>query len=266
MVRGLSLEYGCRRERLDPTLRRAFVQLDADDDTRRWIDDCFARPHRPLALRARSLAGKVMSDYDANGLVGTHDMRVLGTSQWRRLLGQERVGGRLLDIGAGDGHVTATLAPLFDEIVTTELSRPMARRLRRRGWTCHEQDLATDDVSGAPYDAVTMLNVLDRTARPLTLTERVRQIVDARGFVVVAVPLPLRAHVHVGPVTVDPEELLPVAQGWEMQANALAEYVFEPCGFRVRSLSRAPYLCRGGPRRPVTTLDDAIFVLAPTAA
>lgn len=265
-MRGLGFEYGCRRERLAPALRRAFVQLDADDDTRAWIDDCFARPHGPLALAARALAGKVMSDYDANGLVGTHDMRVLGTEQWRRLLGRERLGGRLLDVGAGDGHVTAALAPLFDEVVTTELSHPMARRLRRRGWTCHEVDLATADVPGAPYDAVAALNVLDRTATPITLVERVRQVVGAAGLVLIAVPLPLRPHVHVGPVTVDPEELLPVVEGWEAQASALADYVFEPCGLRVRALSRAPYLCRGGPDRPVVALDDAIFVLEPSTA
>ncbi len=261
LVRGLRLTYGCRLERLDPLLRRSFVQLAADADTRAWIDDCFARPHGPLAFAARALARKVLSDYDANALVGIHDMRVLGTAQWRRLLGMARVGGRLLDVGAGDGHVTATLAPLFDEVVATELSGPMARRLRRRGWSCHEVDVATEDLPGAPFDAVAALNVLDRTARPITLVERLRTLVVPGGVVLLAVPFPLRPHVHVGPATVDPEELLPVAEGWEAQANALVGDVFEPCGLRLRALARAPYLCRGGAARPVTFLDDAVFAL-----
>ena len=55
-------------------------------------------------MAALALARQVMGDYDANGMLGAHDMRVLGTDQWRRLLG-DRSELTLLDVGAGEGQV-----------------------------------------------------------------------------------------------------------------------------------------------------------------
>ncbi|MEM1413489.1 MAG: methyltransferase, partial [Myxococcota bacterium] len=224
----------------------------------------------------RAMARKVMSDYDANGVAGTHDMRVLGAAQWRELLAQAGVTSpprRLLDVGAGEGNVTATLTELLGperepgDVVTTELSGPMARRLRKRGWRCHEVDLATAELPGdeAPFDLVGLLNVIDRTSRPLTLLERLRPL--TRGVLLLAVPLPVRPHVHMGPVTMAPEERLPSPLGgresFEAGASALAELAFRPTGWHVAAFARAPYLCRGGASQPVIALDDAVFVLRP---
>lgn len=271
--RGLSLRYGADPRALGP-LAASFTRLDADPSTRAWIDDCFARPVGAVQLAARSLARHVMSDYDANGLVGTHDMRVLGTDQWRQLLDVATLtrlsNGRLLDVGAGDGNVTAELAPLVREVVATETSSGMAKRLRKRGWVTHEVDLVErglpDDAER--FDAIALLNVLDRTSRPLTLLERLRALAMPEARLLCAVPFPLRPHVHVGASTVDPDELLPrVPPGehvWERQAGAFAELLFPPLGWRVLRLARAPYLCRGPAKQPVLTLDDAIFVCAPT--
>ena len=99
--RDFELSYTCERDALSPALREVFVELDADASTRAWIDDCIARPHGAMITAARSVARKVMSDFDANGMLGAHDMRVLGTDQARHLLGCDRIGGRLLDVGAG---------------------------------------------------------------------------------------------------------------------------------------------------------------------
>lgn len=259
--RGVRATYGCNGDALAPALRQAFVTTTMDAETRSWIDDCIARPNGSLSVTAQALARRVMSDYDANGLVGTHDMRVLGTAQWRRVLGDSI--GRLLDVGAGDGHVTETLAPLASSITAIETSRNMAKRLRKRGWTCHEVDLATEPFpdADARFDCVALLNVIDRTARPITLLERLKPLLGNKGRLVVAVPFPLRPHVHVGPITVDPEELLPIAEGWEAQASTLAQLVFSPTGYQVEALTRAPYLCRGDREHPVAVLDDAVFVL-----
>lgn len=259
--RDVELRYGCDRAALSPALRERFVELDLDEATRAWIDGCHDSPHGAAVLAARAIARKVMSDFDANGMLGVFDMRVLGRAQWRRLLGGG-THGRLLDVGAGDGAVTAELAPLFDEVVTTELSRPMARRLRARGWACHEVDLARSDVPGGPFDAVALLNLIDRTNLPITILERAAAALAPGGRLLVAAPLPLSPHVHVGSVTVDPDEALPAdARTWEAAASELADLVLAPCGLEVRSLSRAPYLCRGGREQPVSILDDAVFVL-----
>lgn len=289
--RGLNLRYGADLRALGP-LASIFTRLDADPSTRTWLDDCFARPVGALQLAARAVARNVMSDYDANGLVGTHDMRVLGTDQWRQLLDVAALTrlstGRLLDVGAGDGNVTAELAPLVHEVVATETSSGMAKRLRKRGFTTYEVDLvertlpdearastpsvspntppAAEPSSKPRFEVIALLNVLDRTSRPLTLLERLRSLAAGDGRLLCAVPFPLRPHVHVGSSTVDPDELLPrVAPGehvWERQALAFAELLFPPLGWRVVRLARAPYLCRGPAKQPVLTLDDAIFVCA----
>ncbi|MBP7685731.1 MAG: methyltransferase domain-containing protein [Deltaproteobacteria bacterium] len=264
--RGVTLRYGMDPERLGPLLASRAQWLDADPATRAWIDDALEHPHGGWAMAARGALSKLMSDYDANGLLGTHDMRVLGSAQWRTLLG-DRLHGRLLDVGAGDGHVTAELTGAMvdmSSVVTTELSPKMAARLRERGFRCHELDLATQALpEPGPFDVIAMLNVLDRSARPLTLLERLRELLAPRGRLLLAVPLPLSPHVHVGPLTLEPDERLPLDdRSFEHAARTLAELCFEPLGLEVCSLSRAPYLCRGSSKRPVVVLDDSVFVLA----
>jgi SAM-dependent methyltransferase len=238
------------------------VPLEADAETRLFLERARARPHGAVALGARALLTRFVSDFDANGFLGVHGMHVLSTGQWRRLLGGA-VGGALLDVGAGDGAVTATLAPLVDRVVTTELSGAMVRRQRARGFRCHRVDLAVEPLpEPGPFELVTALNVLDRCARPLSLLARLVSSMAPGGRLVIAAPLPLSAHVHVGPMTIDPEELLPVeGEGFEAQASALYARVLAPAGLELVAFARAPYLCRGGRARPVISLDDALFVL-----
>lgn len=232
--------------------------------------DCVRRPHGRARMWVRGALGRFVSDYDANGLLGTHDMHLLGTDAWRSLLsraGWEPPGdARLLDVGAGDGRVTAPLAALFAEVVTTELSAPMRRRLERRGWRCHAVDLAQQTLpEPGPFHAVALLNVLDRTDRPLTLLARTRNLVREDGCVLLASPFPLRPHVHVGPATVDPDEPLPQrASSWEESVTSFVRDTLEPVGLEVRVLTRVPYLCRGPRRQPVLSHDDAILVCTPT--
>ncbi len=264
--RGVTLRYGLDPERLGPALAARAQWLDADPSTRAWIDHALEHPHSGWRLAARSALSGVMSDYDANGLLGTHDMRVLGAAQWRTLLG-ERMAGNLLDVGAGDGHVTTELLAAMNpagNVVTTELSPKMAARLRERGYRCHELDLATQALpEPGLFDVIAMLNVLDRSAKPLTLLERLRDLLAPGGRLLLAVPLPLSPHVHVGTLTLEPDERLPMDdRSFEHAARTLTELCFEPLGLEVCSLSRAPYLCRGSAKRPVVVLDDSVFVLA----
>ena len=263
--RGVTLRYGVQPEKLGPALGARFHYLGADEATRAWIDDALARPHGAMAMAARVALAKVMSDYDANGLLGTHDMRVLGREQWIALLGALPT-GRVLDVGAGDGKVTAELVGEAREVVTTELSPRMAARLRERGYRCHELDLATEALPEDPgFDVIAMLNVLDRSAKPISLVERLRDLLSPEGVLVVAAPLPLSPHVHVGPVTLEPDERLPLDdRSWEHAAATLRANLFAPLDLEVRALTRVPYLCRGSAKRPVVVLDDAIFVLSRT--
>lgn len=264
--RGLRLRFEAKGDDLSALLRERFVEVRPDDATLRWIDDAIDRPNKGLALAARAVARAVLSDYDANALAGTHDMRVVGTGQLERLLAASGLsaGGRLLDVGAGDGRVTAELAPLFDEVETTEVSRGMAKRLREKGHTCHEVDLVHQRLEpSAPFDAVSLLNVIDRTSHPFSLLETLPSLMAPGAWLLIAVPLPLAPHVHVGPATVDPEEMLPIDRSsWEAAASVLEADLLRPLGYDVRALSRVPYLCRGSKRRPVVQLDDAVFLCA----
>ncbi|MBO6934594.1 MAG: methyltransferase domain-containing protein [Deltaproteobacteria bacterium] len=262
--RGHRLRFEAKRANLSGLLRERFVEVPPDDATRQWIDDAIDRPNKALALAARAVARTMLSDYDANALAGTHDMRVVGTGQLERLLAATKLskGGRLLDVGAGDGHVTAELAPLFDAVETTELSKGMAKRLREKGYLCHEKDLVHDRlIDVAPFDAIALLNVIDRTSHPISLLENLRDLMAPGAWLLIATPLPLAPHVHVGPATVDPEEMLPIdRRSWEHAASTLESDLLRPLGYDVRSLSRVPYLCRGGKRQPVVQLDDALFL------
>ena len=260
----LSLAYECDQSLLPDRLAAAFTPLHCDEDTRRWIEDSQQRPHGALAMGAWKLLRSFMSDFDANGVLGTHDMFVLSTAQWRTIL-DATTPLRVLDIGAGDGAVTETLSSLADSITTTETSAPMARRLRRRGWVCHEVDLIDTSIpNDEKYDRVLVLNVIDRTDRPLTLLERARDLVAEGGSLTVCAPLPLQPHVQLGADRKQPSESLPAAaDSWELAASDLATFALEPIGLRVTKLARAPYLCRGSGKHPVAELDLAIFVCEP---
>jgi SAM-dependent methyltransferase len=257
-----SHRYDCDRARLPAALADAFVTLAPDDATRAFL----ARPpHGRLATIVRRAVGTLLSDYDANALLDFYAMHLLSTAQWRALLGPH-ARGRLLDVGAGSGDVTATLAPLFDAVTTTEVSRGMARRLRARGYACHTLDLAESPLSpeaGTQFDVVALLHVLDRAPRPLTLLERACALVATGGRLLVAVPLPISAHVHVAGGTVDAEELLPTddVTDWESAVAALVARVLAPLELRVERLTRVPYLSRGDADTRSHVLDDAVLVL-----
>jgi len=258
---GLLLAYDCSTDRLPEHLAKVFVRLDHDRETQEWIADSQKRPHGFFAIGAWKLLRTLMSDFDANGMLGTHDMFVLSTAHWQVLLESDSALS-VLDIGAGDGAVTEKIASFSTEVTTTETSSRMAKRLRERGWICHEVNLVDDPIpSDATYDRVLLLNVIDRTDRPLTLIERARDLLASNGELVVCAPMPLRPHVQEGSARREPLEALPAAaQSWEKAAADLAMYAIEPLGLRVKKLARAPYLCRGDSRHPVSELDLAIFV------
>ena len=124
--RDISLRYSVDLTRLPTELQPAFVELDADDSTRAWIDAVHAKPNPRSKILLRNLAMLFVNLYDANGLTNSFQDRLLSTAQWQRLLGEG--GARLLDLGAGDGEVTRQLAPLFTDVVTTEVSKPMVNQ------------------------------------------------------------------------------------------------------------------------------------------
>jgi SAM-dependent methyltransferase len=257
---GATLRYDCDRAALPRALSERFLRLDLGEEGRSYLEHARAtRPGRAKTAAHRTLR-LFLSDFDANGLLGMYPMHLLGTSQWRMLLGKDAI-PRHLDVGAGAGDVTRTIAPLASETVTTETSRVMARNLRRLGFRCIETDLAESAVPDPAYDLMTCLNVIDRCARPESLLKNLRGALSPGGRLVLATPFPFDPFVYRGPRSVDPQERLAVPrEDWEPSVTALVGNVLEPLGLEVLTVSRVPYLCRGDADRPLYVLDDALVV------
>lgn len=250
-------QFDCDREKLGPVLSQRFCPLPRDQAFEAWLRHWGARPHGLLATTLTSWAAAFVSSYDAHGWVGSYRMHLLSPEMWGDLLGGRRFGS-LLDVGAGAGYVTAGARPHFDEIVATETSEPQRKRLAQRGFVGRGEDLTTSSLQRT-FDVVSAFNVLDRTARPLTL---LRSLIEhSSSLVLLSMPLPARPHVHVKGGTRAPDERLPsFADDWETAARELSERMLEPAGLRVLRLARAPYLSRGDTQARMYVLDDAIWV------
>jgi SAM-dependent methyltransferase len=242
-----------------------FVELPIDAE---WLNEVAALAqcrHGALRTYAQRLARFYLSDFDANALTGMYRMQLLPTGAWRRLL-QARGGGRLLDVGAGSGDVTAQLGPCFDEVEVTEVSRGMAKRLTKRGFRCHAADLTLGPLAAPAFDAVSLLNVLDRCQKPITLLGNCLAALRPGGTFIVALALPYSPFYFAGPSTPEPEERLECAPGpggsWEDGARRLIERDLLPLGLTLECFARAPYLSAGDSRRELYELDDVVVVLS----
>jgi SAM-dependent methyltransferase len=256
----LDLYYDADVAALSPRLRDRFVKLERDAATDAFLAEASRGRHPWWRTQLHRLLRQFMSDFDVNGLLDMYPLFVASTEHWRLLLGPQKV-ARLLDVGAGSGNVTRTLAPLAEHVVTTELSRQMAERLRRSGLECHEVDLAERDLPGTAFELISCLNVLDRTARPRQLLRRMYEHLRPGGRLLLALALPYNPFFFRGNSTPEPLERLACAEpSWECAVNSLVERELEPLGFSVLAVSRTPYLSFGDTDSGLYELDDALLV------
>ena len=246
---------------LAPELARAYFEAPVDPDTEAWLTR--SRPHGWLATSAQRIARRFASDFEVNARLGMYSLHLGGTATYRALLGPEHEGGSLLDVGAGTGEVTAMMAPLFGSVRCTETSPAMARRIRGLGFSCDVLDLVSADVSGR-FDVVSLLNVLDRTARPLTLIDRAIAQLRDEGRLILATPLPSRPHVDLGGVTAEPDEPMGgEGESFEEALGSLVTTLLAPRGLQVVRWTRLPYRSQGDTAQPFYEHDDALLLCAP---
>src|SRR5258706_2582117 len=218
-----------------------FRELAVDAAWRAEVEALTRARHGIFRTYAQRLARLYLSDFDANALTGMYRMQLLPHSVWARLL-EGHAGGRLLDVGAGSGDVTLELGQCFDEVEATEVSRGMARRLVERGVRCHRHDVSETPLSGPPFDAVSLLNVLDRCRMPQRLLRHCLQALKPGGVFIVALALPYRPFYFDGPRTPEPLERLACDQAplavdaasaddnWEDGARRFVERDLLPLG------------------------------------
>lgn len=256
---GLSLRYGADLDALSP-LQAPFVQLGPDAGLAGYLETARRARHGWWMSGVHVVLRAFLSDFDVNGLLGTYPMHVASTAQFAALLGRSETEGHLLDVGSGRGDVLGQLAPLFERVTATETSRAMARRLRRQGYEVLERDIAAG-LDGARYDAVSLLNVLDRCDRPLSLLATARAALRPGGLLLLALVLPYRPFVFEGPHTRPPAERLPItAQDFEGSAVELVRLGLAALGLEPVALSRCPYLSGGDASSPLYELDDLLVV------
>lgn len=242
-----------------------FVRLSLDPATATYIANAPAARHGRLRTGLHRIMRLFLSDFDVNGLLGTYPMHVLSKAQWQTLLaplvrGDEPM-GRLLDVGAGRGDATAQLATLFEETLVSETSGPMARRLRRMGYECLQQDVTHALHLAHSFNAVSLLNVLDRCDNPVSLLGAARSALRPGGLLLIALVLPYRPFVYDQGSARAPRQRLPIVHDtWEVAAAEFVTMCLVPLGLEIVSLSRAPYLSGGDADAPLYELDDLIVV------
>jgi SAM-dependent methyltransferase len=160
---------------------------------------------------------------------------------------------RMLNVGAGDGAVTmaACRALRVDpaNVVATEASAPMVRALASHGLNAVQTcSLEHAEVARcAPYDIITIFNVLDRADDPVKLLRQARALLKPRtGLLVMAVVLPFRALVEDGSTKRAPSSPLPLPPvaavpgvSFEVSANCLETHAFLPAVSTCIAFARA---------------------------
>ncbi|XP_060868365.1 protein-L-histidine N-pros-methyltransferase isoform X2 [Metopolophium dirhodum] len=257
--------YSVDKSQLDNDVFSSFVQMNADADTERFLDDSIEQSDRLLPQVWKSMVSSVLNVFmtktSINGLLRRGSMFVFSTDQIRRLLNMTFFdsGSTLIDLGAGDGATTEKYLPLIREIYTTEKSGPMIRILAEKGFRLLDVD--TWWTREEKFDVVSCLNLLDRCSNPAKLLEEMKKALKPNGRIVVALVLPYKPYDEFN--SAEPEQKLPITGvTFEEQVCSAVHDVFEPSGLEVLCWTRLPYLCEGDLSQDYYWLHDAVFVMS----
>ncbi|XP_026290796.1 protein-L-histidine N-pros-methyltransferase isoform X1 [Frankliniella occidentalis] len=249
--------------RMPSDLRGSFVELDCDSATEDFLEQAEAKSESILLQLWHSLVklllGWFFTQTSLNGFLGRGSMFVFSSEQFARLVGG-RTGGRLLDLGAGDGAVTSQMEPFFDHVSVTEISAPMRKILARKKYSILEINSWAEN---GPWDVISCLNVLDRCSNPKELLKQIHDSLTPSGKAIIAIVLPYQPYVETGGKgDHQPEERLPI-EGitYDEQVTSFVTDVLGPADFQVEKWTRLPYLCEGDLQQAFYWLSDAVFVV-----
>ncbi len=253
--------YAVDTDALGEPLSHAWETWQTDDELAVFIKDCTHNPHTSMQHILLPILSFFVPDYEAHGMLGMYPMHLLSKAQWERIIPPEHRGGRLLDIGAGQGFVTLRAKDLFTEIVATETAPSMVERLQAKGIQAHGVDIAwhPEVFEAESFDVVSVLNVLDRCEQPLTLLDTALSYLKPGGLLILSDPLPFSQQVR------DPRkqvrEFLPTeSKSFEAAFRVFYEEVIVPRGVELVLATRLPYVYKNTRANPYVALDDFLMV------
>jgi len=103
----------------------------------------------------------------------------------RRVL---ELGGRLLDVGCGRGHVAAYFADRGFRVLGLETAPSAAAEARRLGIEVELADLERDEPPAGPFDVILALEVLEHLRDPVTVLKRLFPLLAPSGALVISLP------------------------------------------------------------------------------
>lgn len=248
----------------DKDIADKFIQLEADEETLQFVQDSEDKSDWIFTQLWYNLAKSVMqwmySQTDINGMLNRGSMFVFSKNQFTTMLKvpDDWKSDCLLDLGAGDGKPTQVMETFFEKIYVTEMSPPMRKLLRGRGFEVMEIDKWQKKDA---YDVISCLNLLDRCEEPLTILNDVHEALKSSGRLVVALVLPFRPYVESRQDHKPTQQMDIVGANLETQVQA-AVVAIEAVGFKLESWARVPYLCEGDLSRPIYHLNDALMVFS----
>eukprot|EP01065_Artemidia_motanka_P023550 TRINITY_DN28194_c0_g1_i2.p1 TRINITY_DN28194_c0_g1~~TRINITY_DN28194_c0_g1_i2.p1 ORF type:complete len:451 (+),score=137.35 TRINITY_DN28194_c0_g1_i2:42-1355(+) len=251
----------------------ALRPLSLDDETILFVRRCIYQPDAWWRHWVyRKLVDYGVYRYAAGSLMSIPEMYHLSESHVEDLLsdynGPRR---RCLDVGAGLGDVSRRWKKHFEEYHCTEVSNVMVRDLKRKGFEhVHLTDSVGDpaNLGGIDkFDCVVCMNVLDRCSDPSRLLHDMIKRVAPGGRLILSIPLPLRqvqyslgeAQELLWPPPYNKEGAFEFAASWF--ARDILAVRYGGSQLVIRRICRAPYMCSGPAKAPLSAIDTAIFVL-----
>ncbi|MDQ3116323.1 MAG: class I SAM-dependent methyltransferase [Verrucomicrobiota bacterium] len=110
---------------------------------------------------------------------------------WQRrlaLLTRHVAGGRLLDVGTGDGRFLAAAQEGGFAVVGTEVSEAGASYVRERGFDVHLGQITDLALPNDSFDLATIWHVLEHVPDPAAVLRKIHGLLRPGGILAVAVP------------------------------------------------------------------------------
>jgi len=97
-------------------------------------------------------------------------------------------GGRLLDVGCGNGRYLRTMRSLGWQVEGVELNRQSAEFCRSTGLSVHNGDLASAQFPSASFDVITARHVIEHIPTPQRFMAELARLLKPGGSLVVETP------------------------------------------------------------------------------